>query len=593
MGAPRLAAALVLLLVLTGLARAEPDIAVHVSPQPAEVGLLMAVEVVVSGAEGSDCTLIETPVVVGASLDRIQGPSLRSSFQIINGRQSQWVTATWTFRFVPRVAGELEIPPFRFNLRGEELRSEATRVEVGEATGLLSEHLVSLDVRPSDDELWVGEAVMVTVEAGVREDAFDMLSPQDGRVLDLPWLDGGSGLYLEDVPVPDCNRGPMPVNGGPMALPTCLRAETRDDGHSWIVHTWQVPLRATVPGVAQLEGSRFEARAVTETRIQRDPFSLFGRGRTEVPTRIVALEARGDVPIINVRNTPVAGRPEGYTNAVGRFELRAEAQPRALKVGESCRIVLELSLRDPDDPTSGNLEMVEWPEFEALFDDFRMFGKEEREFAGLRELVLEVSPKNDRVSEVPPLELHVFDPEEQRYEVLEVGPFPLTVEAGGEDGLTTALATEQELLNDLETIRERLPGSTGAPTPGWIWPALGLLVLGVVEVRRWVSGWRAANPQAVARRGARRTLERELAEADAGPRVAAAFARYLAARLGGPAGGLTAEEAAERLDDAALAEEIRRVVEGWEAAYLGGAGLDVERAREEARALAQRLEAEA
>ena len=136
--------------LLAGLARAEPDIGVIVTPQPAEVGLLMKVDVTVTGAEGADCTLMETPVVDGASLERVRGPSIESRYTVVNGRQSQWVTATWSFRLVPREVGVLEIPPFRFNLRGEELTSQPTTVVVNESSGLLSEDVVSLTVVPSD-----------------------------------------------------------------------------------------------------------------------------------------------------------------------------------------------------------------------------------------------------------------------------------------------------------------------------------------------------------------------------------------------------------------------------------------------------------
>jgi hypothetical protein len=73
--------------------------------------------------------------------------------------------------------------------------------------------------------------------------------------------------------------------------------------------------------------------------------------------------------------------------------------------------------------------------------------------------------------------------------------------------------------------------------------------------------------------------------------VAAAFSRYLAARLDGPPGGLTANEAAELLPDRALGEELVRVVSRWEAAYLGGATLDLNVVRTEARSMADQLEA--
>ena len=282
---------------------------------------------------------------------------------------------------------------------------------------------------------------------------------------------------------------------------------------------------------------------------------------------------------------------------MGQFELSGAAAPRRLRVGETCTLSLKLV-------GSGNLEFVEWPEFAALAADFRIFGKEEKREPGLRVLALEVSPKNEHVEAVPALEVAAFDPDTGAYVVHSVGPFTLDVEPGGEGGLIE-LADAEEILNDLETIRETLPAPAGEPWPWWLWLVPGGLLLALVELRTRVLGWRRRHPAEVARRGARLHLDRALKEARDTRDVAVAFGKFLARRLDGPPAGLTVDEALERLDarlaarrgaspDAAarahLETELRKLVSGWEASYLGGRPLELDVAWSEARYLADLVE---
>jgi hypothetical protein len=117
------------------------------------------------------------------------------------------------------------------------------------------------------------------------------------------------------------------------------------------------------------------------------------------------------------------------------------------------------------------------------------------------------------------------------------------------------------------------------------------LALVCAEGVRRRAAWRGSHGTLLRRRAATGRLEQALAEARDGRDLAVAFGKFLSDRLDGPPAGLTADEAAQRLADDGLAAELCATVGRWEAAYLGGGTLELERARREARELAARLEA--
>jgi len=584
----RSVAALAGVLLLAGVlaAAAPPDISVEISDERPEVGLVMGVTLTVTGAEGADCTLLELPAVDGARLVFRGGPSNQSSQVNINGRmmRESFVT-TWRFELIPQRAGDLLLPPFRLQCRGTEVSSPSRRLHVAEST--LQPDLVRLSVRPSAEQLWVGQVLELQIEASLSPGLEEHIQ-RGGLELDLPWLSGMPGLHAREMPDPPCRtQFLMPVNSGQSEIKICQTQEILG-GEQRLVLRSTVPMLATEAGELQLPDSRFGARLVVETRLERDAFSVvFGGRGTAVPTRVVVSEAVAPGGVIRVLPTPEAGRPAIYTNAVGRFLFEGEARPRTLAVGESCTLILQLSTAER---TVSNLDLVTWPDYAPVLSDFRLFGKDEDKVQGARTLVFEISPKHDRVSQVPALSFAYFDPEKGAYETATVGPFPLEVRPGGDGGLTE-LAAPEEVLNDLETIRETLPEPQAPGIPPWTAPGAALLVLLAVELRSRARAWRERHPELLQRRGARGALERALREAGDPASVATAFARYLSARLAGPPAGLTAEEAAERLSDAALAAELVATVDRWEAAYLGGATLDLNEIRGQARALAAKLEA--
>lgn len=573
--------ALILGLALAAVAQpAEVPIKLELSPKNPEVGLVMELRLVMEGAQAADARLVEIPEVEGARLTFVGGPDVVQNQTRVNGRRTQWVRATWRVELVPERDGSIELPPFVFEARGDRVLSPLASFDVGPTP--FDSDALSLELEVSTEQLYVGEMVEVEIRASILESLFDQQVPNGVRI-NVPWLDELASFHRRPASVPGATVL-QPIYPSGVQLPVRVYRETRG-GQDRIVIATAVPLVATEPGVTEFELSRVGVRVATETRNQR---SLLGN-RT-IATRIVEVASESNGMSLDVRPTPAAGRPDGYTNAVGAFVLDATAAPLALAVGESCR--LELRLRRAPGRPEGNLELLDWPAFEEALGDFRIFGKEETNDDTERRLSFEISPRRDDVREIPALSLASFDPRAERYELASTAALPLDVTPGGGDALAS-MASRDERRDDLESIRVTLPAPRST-LPVWVLPLLlgGVALVAADSIQRR-RRWLGTHAELLRRRGAGRELEEQLRASDDAAGVASAFARYLAARMNGPEAGFTAEEASRRLaadGHAELAGDLSATMQGWEAAYLGGGRLDAETVRGEARELAGRVE---
>lgn len=576
-----LCAVLAMVSALSGLqTSASPRVALMVDPPVGEVGLVMDLRLSISGEQAADCNLIEIPTLDGGRLRMVQSAAQSRSTVFVQGRITTTLRTEWRFQLVPEREGTLVIPPFRFDCRGASVASREIEVQVGASTLLFG--AVDLQLFVSSDDLWVGQLFSVDVVASIDEEYFGKLL-SGGVELHLPWLEGLSGMLRLKQGPPSGQLSNIPLSGRRRESLEMRIVRDSSGERPRIVFSRSVQMIATQAGEIVLPESRFSVTIAMESRPNRDPFGGFFSRDTMVVTRAVAVDALAPSMSLVVLGPPEEGRPRAFTNAMGQFRFSGSANPTTLSVGETCTITLSLI-------GEGNLDFIDWPAFDELAKDFRVFGKNERKLTGVRVLELAVSPRNDRVTEIPALEFAAFDPELDKYQVLSAGPFALDVSSGGSGGLVT-LDSPSETLSSLETIREALPAPNGHPPSGWMLLLPGVLALLCVEVGMRRAAWRRGNAHLVAARGARRSLAQALDAAQDVHDIATAFSKYLSMRLHGPPAGLGAEEAAARLSDAELAEELRRVVSGWEAGYLGGAELDLRVTREQAEALAARVEA--
>lgn len=124
------------------------------------------------------------------------------------------------------------------------------------------------------------------------------------------------------------------------------------------------------------------------------------RGRVPLDRREASVE--GQALTLRVEPLPSAGRPVEFSNAIGRFAVSAEAEPRQLDIDTSLRVTMRIE-------GEGNFETLDAPRLDRL-EGFRLRGTTAERTNGRCTFVYDLAPTSTRVREVPALSLSFFDP---------------------------------------------------------------------------------------------------------------------------------------------------------------------------------------
>lgn len=180
------------------------------------------------------------------------------------------------------------------------------------------------------------------------------------------------------------------------------------------------------------------------------------------------IELRPPPLTLVVRTLPEAGRPEGFTGAVGSFTFSAAVHPTRATAGDPVALTMEIQGR-------GNIEALAAPAFPAD-DRFKAYEPKllAREFGEDRtrgRVVFEQTliPTSPASTPLPAVSFSYFDPVEGSYRAISAGPFALTVTPAASPGPVVVAGP--------------------APGPGARDPALGAKLAGLKsEPGEWPDG---------------------------------------------------------------------------------------------------------
>jgi len=273
-----------------------------------------------------------------------------------------------------------------------------------------------VEVEGAATTVWVHEPVELTVRVGYDTAFFaERAVPLLQQALDqpflvtVPWLQSAEDRAVEIVP-PAAATGQRVAVGGRVVLwqPAGQRAK---DGHTFALLELRcrwVPLAAGVATIAPVE-----LRYAFATRFAED----FLRGRQPLDRQEAT--ASSGVQQLTVKALPAAGRPEGFTGAVGEFEVRGSASPARVMAGAA--FTLEVVVAG-----NGNLERfapMPWPRLPG----FHVQGLVEKRVPAARTFLFDVVALREGVAEVPAVPFVAFSPRAGNYVTLAAGPVPLQV----------------------------------------------------------------------------------------------------------------------------------------------------------------------
>lgn len=545
------------------------------------VGQPFLLEVDIVNAE--DWTEPQVPEIEGLTSTVL--PSARESTftQIINGVATTRSTRTYVVRFVATRPGIIEIPPIGLTVDGRRFESDpwrviATKSEVGD--------LLVVEIIGTPEKAWVGQPVRLTLQIWVEQyvDRANRVRLDEADMWGLISTGESSwGLFRESLEELARNR----------RRPSGRRVERGDRTYFlYEIRHDVIPIKAGEidPGEVQVV-----LRQPTGIAVTRD---IFNRRQIEVEG-IRPVVQTAEIRPIEVRSLPEEGRPSSFTGAVGRFSVRALAEPRDVSVGDP--ITLRFEVIDESPGIAGDLANLRPPPLRDL-EALAGFRVPDDPTTGIVEgrtktFTETLRPERDDLDAIPPIPFVSFDPELERYVTASSEPVPINVEPSerldlvstvrGEDGLDQAILRGTTLTATTGGLRANHPVADAATRrsefePGWTTAMIAIAgpatyLTGLLLLRR--REHRRANPEA-RRAAAARSKARSILGGDgpAADRVHASLCGLVADRLHLPEGAMTAREAEAAVMQAGLArpdcEALRAVLDDAESARYAGAASD-------------------
>ncbi|MEP7381893.1 MAG: BatD family protein [Gemmatimonadota bacterium] len=312
-------------------------------------------------------------------------------------------------------------------------------------------------------------------------------------------------------------------------LPSSTRPLRREEeGRAFDVHVFQRALFPLTPGTHVLASARLTYSLPLAN-------SFFSREETH--------SARTGELIVTAKEPPAAGRPTGYSGAVGRISLSARVDTPTSRVGDPVTLFVTVQ-------GVGNVSLFPRPRVALAWGD-AVSGAERVAIdsgtpliQGRKTFEWVVTPRREGTLEVPAVRYPYWNPYTEQYEVAVTAPMSLRVVGGG---LATPLAFASDSAPRL-TLRESYRGALSAPVAGS--PVLWAL-LGIVPVPALVARLRR-RPRRERHAKAEAPLQRLAA---GGPVRAAEVRRVFAASIA----TRTSIGAAAFADGRALVRTLRRV----------------------------------
>jgi hypothetical protein len=574
-GLRRLAAALALVLLLVGGARAQSDVSVSAQARPAEVGTagVVTFTIEVRGASRSEVRTPEPPATTNLVL-RETTPRTRREVSFDSGRLTRRLTFEWTYE--PMRVGVGRIRAATVRVRGEAFTTDEVRVRI-----------VPQAQRPS-------RAGPPAAEPGPRADADREerggLRPRDLFIRGTVSADGAyqneqvtveyrlffrPGVRLRQSRMADAWDAPgfwreeLDVASRPTPRAQQIYGRT----YKAIVLK-RVALFPTRAGTLAVDPLRIETEARARPRLGR-------RDGTVPRSRYEPVTLSSEQLTVAARPLPPSA-PPAFDGAVGQFTLDTEIRPDSAAVGDA----VELTARVQG---SGNIAAVAPPALEApaAFETYEPAVETEIDRSGAavrgrKTFTYTLVPRAGGTYTLPPLRFAYFDPSSERYETLQSAPRAVQV-TGEAEPRATSRTGDGLPIGDIAGVADRPDRWVRVDrrplyARPWVYGVLlGALVLaagGVVYRRRGRAtdeeGASRASGALDAARPALRDARRHLEAGEARPfyrAVERGVLAFLEARLDLPraASGMTGEaldrhlarQGAARADREALHEVLR------------------------------------
>lgn len=380
----------------------------------------------------------------------LYGPSTStsSSYQFVNGRATSSSSITYTYTLLCEKAGSYVINGATVEVDGKTVKSNDVSIKVhplgkgassqpnnpGGASRVQTTRPITTggNIKSSDlfmtatankTKVYEQEAIILTYKIYTLVN----LTQLDGK---LPSLDG---FQIQEIPLPRTKQFQI----------------EHYNGRNYRTVVWsQYLLFPQKSGKFVIPSITYEG-IVQEVNPNIDPIEAFFNGTGGV----IDLKKKLTTPQVAIDVLPLPEKPEGFSGAVGRFEISSSINTTELKANEAINLKVKIS-------GAGNMKLIGTPKvnFPADFECYDpkitdKFSNTSAGLSGFREFEYLVVPRSHGKFTISPVEFVYFDPSAKSYKTIKTQPYEINVAKGkgGANGTVADFTNIQRSVDNLGT----------------------------------------------------------------------------------------------------------------------------------------------
>lgn len=377
------------------------------------------------------------------------GVNQSSSYTFANGQQT--ARQTYSYTLIAQTVGDVTIPPMAVPIAGKSVTSQPLTLKIIPTSAAAQNqantisNLAFLRLIVPKTEVFVGEPFAVEIH--------------------LYWQNA------QDIRMPQLKAEGFSMG----AMPKPAQTRTQIGGAIYNLAVFKLAASAARSGdltLGPVEGNLTVLIPVNNQRRSRDPFESFfgGPQYQQRPTTIAS-----DAVRMKVLPLPAQNVPEGFSGAIGSYQLSVTAGPTNLGVGDPITIRAKITGR-------GSIDSIiyppqsQWRDFNTYPPTSTVETTDELGLVGTKSFEQVLVPQNHEVNVLPPFRFSFFDTTTKSYRTLSSPPILLHVRASGVAAaplptLTNSAGGDQRpTADDIIHIRPRLDAAASL-TPLYLRPA--------------------------------------------------------------------------------------------------------------------------
>ncbi|MCA9194440.1 MAG: BatD family protein, partial [Planctomycetales bacterium] len=446
---------LIYLWVLTACADAG-EVRAGLSSQVTYLGGSVTLQIAVENAENHDPPQI--PAIDGLEIVALP-PSHSSRTSIINGRRSSSSTVIYQYELVPVETGEYQIPEISIQVDGRIVKTDALefRAENSDAGDRLS-----AEVKFQKPVVFVGESTILELHVIVKpysDTRYDItLSAND--MWSLMNIDRSEWGVFEDSVHELRSNGERPASSEVFLVD--------EDGikrtfYDYAIKTTYYPQR---PEEVSFDNIRIVLRYPKSLDVSN--VSFFSPSLVVSDVQPLVITASSDQ--LQVLPLPDRGKPKDFRGAIGNYSFKTIASPSEVEVGQP--ITLRMLVQG-----NGPMDLVQAPPLAQILQLTAGFVVPDEALAGIvqddkKQFTTSIQPRNEKLTEIPPIPFSYFDPKIQAYVTTHSEPIAIRVNPAQKLDLDIVKGPQSQSDERTETQAAEL-GSPPADSGSDTWQLLG------------------------------------------------------------------------------------------------------------------------